>query len=313
MVKDNFESDLLDKAMAAKQNKDNQVAMEYLEKILEKNPKNARALNMAGIIFYERKQLEKARDSFSAAIHSDRLLIDAQHNYGETLIAMKDYENGVKAFAHILENHPEYIPAILRLAHLSAEAGRLDNAESYCKQVLKLDPDNEQAQKLMDLLPKLRARQQYNTRQPGHQDELFEQALTARQKGENDKAFMIINEILASNPNHARAYNLAGNIFMENGKLENAKKSYIAAINCNSDFTGAQHNLANTFKKLKKFDQSRKIYKQIIDQNPEDIKALINLAEVNLNLGYQKQAHKCAETVLEKEPNNARARDFLNQ
>ncbi|MCF7740823.1 MAG: tetratricopeptide repeat protein [Candidatus Marinimicrobia bacterium] len=313
MVKDDFESDLLDKAMAAKQDQDNQAAMEYLEKILEKNPKNSRALNMAGIIFYEREQLEKARDSFSAAIRNDHTLIDAQHNYGETLIAMEDYENGVKAFARILENHTEYIPAILRLAHLSAEAGRLDNAEAYCKQVFKLDPDNEQAQKLMDLLPKLRARQQYNTRQPGHQDELFEKALSAHQKGENDQAFMIINELLASNPNHAKAYNLAGNIFMENDNLENAKKSFIAALNCNSDFTNAHHNLARTYKKLKKFDQSRKIYNQIIDQNPEDIKALINLAEVNLNLGNQKQAHKFAETVLEKEPNNAKARDFLNQ
>jgi len=310
MNKNISEKQLFEQALSAKKEGNNQESMNYVQKILEQNAENADALNLAGIIYYEQEKLEKAKNSFAAAIQNDHTMVDAQHNYAETLIELEDYKNGVKAFVTILENHPENVTALLRLAQLSAEAGRFDDSVEYCEKVLEIEPENEQAREIINLLPKLRTRQDFLDGNKEQEDELYKKAILAHKNKDNNQAFIHINELLANNPNYAAAYNLAGKIFYESGKIENAKKSFIAAVNCAQDFVDAKHNLAITYYEMEEYQNCQEIYEDIIENHPGDKTALIQLAELNSHLGNQDKAHEYAKNILEKEPNNQRAKEI---
>ncbi|MCF7885859.1 MAG: tetratricopeptide repeat protein [Candidatus Marinimicrobia bacterium] len=306
------EQETFEKAIAAKKDQNNKKAMQHLNNILEHNRENAQALNLSGIIYYEEDEFEKARDHFIAAIKNDASLIDAQHNYAETLIKLKDYENGVKAFVKILENHPDNVHAILRLAQLSAEAGHLENAKDFCDHVLELDPENSDAKELIDLLPKLKTARNAELQQnKEEQTELYQKAEHAINEGDHNQAFIHINEILAKDPNNPDAYNLAGQIFLANGKLENAKKSFLAAINCNSKFKEAKLNLAKTYIELEEYSHSKNVYEKIIDNDPKNPRVLEKLAELNSILGNDEDAAEYAEAVLEYAPQNKKAQQIL--
>ena len=305
------EQELFQKAITAKEQENNKEAMEYISEILQENSENAQALNLAGIIYYERNELEKAKNHFVEAIKNDSTLIDAQHNYAEVLIQQKDYDNGVKAFVQILQNHPDNVPAILRLAQLSAEAGHLDNAEEFCDRVLELEPDNDNAQKLRDILPKLREQNQVSEDEQQIQQKLYQKAVRANSAGNTKQAFININEILAKDPNNSRAYNLAGKIFFANGNLENAKKSFVASINCDHDFEEAHLNLAQTYFEMEEYDQSKELYEQLNENNPKNTEVLQKLAEINITMGNQEDALENAETLLKYEPDNSMAQQIV--
>jgi len=291
------EKELFEKAIAAKNEDNNSKAMEHLQAILEEIPENAEALNLAGIILYEQDDIEEARDSFATAIKNDPSLIDAQHNYGEALIKMKDYENGVKAFVRILENHPDNVPALLRLAQLYAEAGQLDNAEKFCQRVIELEADNDQAQRLMEILPKLRAQQNPPEVDQADELDLMQKAQQANQDGDIDQAFININEILALNPNNSEAYNLAGQMFFNNGNLENAKKSFAAAINCNNNFKEAKINLGETYIKMEEYQQSKEIFEEILKEGRDDTEVLHKLVELSETLGEEEDIKKYEQAL----------------
>ena len=87
---------------------------------------------------------------FIAAIEKDPKFIEAQRNYGEVLLALEDYENGVKTFMSILENHPDDVPSLLRMAQLHAEVERNDEAKQYAAKILEYDSENRLAKEILN-------------------------------------------------------------------------------------------------------------------------------------------------------------------
>jgi len=102
-------------ALCARQQQDNESALRHLNRLIKINPNCADAYNQSGLISFETGDFVSAKTMFIAAIEKDPKFIEAQRNYGEVLLALEDYENGVKTFMSILENHPDDVPSLLRM------------------------------------------------------------------------------------------------------------------------------------------------------------------------------------------------------
>lgn len=61
---------------------------------------------------------------------------------------------------------------------------------------------------------------------------------------EYDQSLELINKALARNPKQAQAYQLRAQILVSKGKIHDAKKDYIKAIELKPDYINAQYNLA---------------------------------------------------------------------
>jgi len=76
-------------------------------------------------------------------------LVDAQRNYADVLIELGEYEDGVRALVKILENHPDDVPTLLRMAQLYAEVGRYTDAKKFAERALSVEPENEEIMEIV--------------------------------------------------------------------------------------------------------------------------------------------------------------------
>jgi glycosyltransferase involved in cell wall biosynthesis/Tfp pilus assembly protein PilF/ubiquinone/menaquinone biosynthesis C-methylase UbiE/pyruvate-formate lyase-activating enzyme/dTDP-glucose pyrophosphorylase len=140
-------------ALCARQQQDNESALKYLNRLIKINPNCADAYNLSGMISFEAGDFESSKMLFIAAIEKDHKFTEAQRNYGEVLLALEDYENGIKTFTAILEKHPEDVSSLLRMAQLYAEVGKNSEARQYAAKVLEYDSENSLAKEICNGLP----------------------------------------------------------------------------------------------------------------------------------------------------------------
>jgi len=70
-------------------------AIQYFERIIEKNPENSRALNAKGIALYQQKNLDDAIASFSSAISADSTSYKPFFNRGNAYLEKKEYSKAL--------------------------------------------------------------------------------------------------------------------------------------------------------------------------------------------------------------------------
>ena len=137
-------------AVSARQKGDSVLALRHLKRLLELNPDHASAYNLSGVILFESGDLKSAKKLFATAIEKDPTLIEAQRNYGEVLLALEDYENGVNTFVEILKNHPGDLPTLIRMAQIHAEVGKNNEARNYASKILEYDSENRLAKEILN-------------------------------------------------------------------------------------------------------------------------------------------------------------------
>jgi len=147
-----YEDALAGLAMSARGSQKDAEAKSALSRILKLNPNHAVAYNLSGLIAGESANLEAAKLMFKRAVEIDPNFIDARRNYAETLLLSDAFQEGVQELLDILEQFPDDIPTILRMADLNLEADRVADAITLVKKVLEIDPNHVQANHIMEKL-----------------------------------------------------------------------------------------------------------------------------------------------------------------
>jgi tetratricopeptide (TPR) repeat protein len=129
-----------------------QQAINYLKEAIEAQPDNANfkyklalALNRAGDTPGEREQLEQA-------IKLDPDLAPAQNQMGYLLSRAGESIGAIEHFRQAVHSEPGYVDAWINLAAELAMTGQFPDARDAVAMALRLDPENERAQKLHDRL-----------------------------------------------------------------------------------------------------------------------------------------------------------------
>ncbi len=125
-----------------------------LNKIIERWPEYAAAYNQLGLLSYKNNEFEKARDFFATAIEKDNTMIDAQRNYGLSLIELEDFQNGIAVFNKILENRSDDVETLIILTGFYCEIEKWTEADKLITVALKNEPDNANALELQKIIHK---------------------------------------------------------------------------------------------------------------------------------------------------------------
>jgi tetratricopeptide (TPR) repeat protein len=171
------------------------------------------------------------------------------------------------------------------------QTGNTRQAESLCREVLNIQPQNTGALFLSGLIC-----QESNE---------FEQAITLYQKalqgdpalvsayynlgsifqekGQRDEAVTYYQKALELDPTLADAWNAIGIIFQEKGRLEEAITHYQKAVELNPDLADAYYNLGKVYGEMGQCDGAMTYYRRALQLNPTS-------AEVYNNLGFCLQA-----------------------
>ena len=132
-------------------------------------------------------------------------------------------------------------------------AGRLAEAENVYQQILKGNPNQPVALRLLGTV--------------------------AHQLGNNSLAVDLITKAVAINPSDAEAYNNLGFSLYSLGKLEEAVASYNEALAVEPNLADALNNLGNALMALGRLDEAVTRYRQAVAIDPD-------FAEAHKNLGY---------------------------
>ena len=129
--------------------------------------------------------------------------------------------------------------------------------------------------------------------------------------GENQKAKECFEKAIKINPNHATGYNSLGIILHKFRELQNSITCYEKAIEIDPNYSNAYNNLGAVFKELKEYKKAASCYEKVIEIDPKYIKAHNNLGVVFFELGDNLKAKDCYEKAIEINPNYSNAHNNL--
>ncbi|WP_376959927.1 tetratricopeptide repeat protein [Azospirillum sp. A26] len=283
--------------------------------VLTKDPRNADALHLLGVLALQSGHAEEAVtligkalaqtrgvadywDNLGSALsaagrpgeavqaHRNATLLDPQgaqrrHNLGNALAALGRHDEAQRAFATALALKPDYAKAWYNLGNGHAALHRHGGAVTALDRAVRLAPGMVEAHNnLGDALA-----------MAGRLDEAIAQhRLVTRHRPDDATAF----------------YNL-GAVLQQKGAFESAEIAYRQALKRNPRHSAALNNLGSVLKRLGRPDQAELCHRQALDLHPEFVEARYNLGNALQAQGRYEDAAACFEEALAQQPDLATA------
>jgi tetratricopeptide (TPR) repeat protein len=159
------------------------------------------------------------------------------------------------------------------------QSGRLQQAESLCREVLKA--------------------------QPSHVDALHLLGVLEHQAGRSEAAIALICKAIYLSPNAAAFYSSLGMAFRARGQTTEAMRCYQQALERNPKFAHAHYNMGNLFRDMGQPDDAAACYRQALQLKPEFLDALSNLGLIHKSQGQLAEAIQCLREAVRLDPTGA--------
>jgi predicted O-linked N-acetylglucosamine transferase (SPINDLY family) len=175
--------------------------------------------------------------------------------------------------------------ALLDAALNHHRAGRLTEAETAYRDVLRVNP--------------------------GSIDAMHFLGVVAYQRGRLDEAERLLSEALARSPNNAPALNNLGNVLDRQGRQDEAIASYSRAIALQADYVDAYTNLGAVRARRGELDEAIACYERALSLAPESPALCCALANARLGQGQLDEAAELCSRALGLNPDFALAHLLL--
>ncbi|MCB8818803.1 tetratricopeptide repeat protein [Desulfosporosinus shakirovi] len=124
-------------------------AKTYYEKSLVIDNKQSETHLNLGMCYFRLNDYENALKEFNLAYDYDNNCTDAIKNQGLVFLSMKDYNDALEKFLFMSEVEPDDIENMLDIAFCYYRINNLENAHEWINRIMKIDANNEEANKLL--------------------------------------------------------------------------------------------------------------------------------------------------------------------
>ncbi len=180
---------------------------------------------------------------------------------------------------------PSNISQLIQTGLEHHQSGRLQEAETIYRSILKEQPQHPEALHLLGVL--------------------------ALQVGKSEIAVNLIENAIKINPDEPEFYNICGEAYRALHKYDMAISRYEQALAIKPDFAGAHNNLGNAFKELGRVGEAITHYEQAIAISPDFAMSHNNLGIALKDLGRPEDAITHYKQALVIMPNYAEAHSSL--
>lgn len=109
----------------------------YLD-FLAENPKQPDVSNLLGLIYLQKKELEKAQQLFTDAV-AGFSCAEFYQNLGLVYYNKKDYPNSMECFSKAIDFEKNNVDFIRNFAKMAKQSGQIEYAIDFYKKALKLN------------------------------------------------------------------------------------------------------------------------------------------------------------------------------
>ncbi len=242
---------------------------------------------------------EKALENYDKAIELDQDYEKAWHNKGKSLHDLGDYQGALKCYDTAVRMN-KASDAWLDRGDILYFLGRHSEAQNSYDRCLDYYPD----------LPEV----------------WIHKSIVLYKTEKYEDAIVNLNKAIKLNDTLAVPYNLLGNTYAGQGKLDEAKKYYSIAVEKNPRYSKARFNLARTLDRLGEdaieaydeavkittpqrlnklwFDEAVQYYNRIITEDDKNSRAWKARGDLHLKNGRIRKAISSYNKALEIEPKN---------
>jgi predicted O-linked N-acetylglucosamine transferase (SPINDLY family) len=238
--------------MLAKQAGQFETAIQLLRQAIRLKPSHAAAHNNLGNTLKAFRQYEEAIAEYREAIRLRPDLADAFINLGNALMALEKNDEAIAAYRRSIQLAPGVAEVHSNLGHLLTTMGRLEEAIAACREAVRLRPNLPEAHNNL--------------------------ANALKKSVKTDEAIDSYREAIRLRPDFTEAHYNLGISLQTAGRRDEAIAAYRQAIQLKPDYAEAWSDLGNAIRETEDLDEATWCYRRSINANP-------NYAPAHYNLG----------------------------
>jgi protein O-GlcNAc transferase len=283
--------------------------------ILARQPKQADAIQLLGLIAHRVGKVDVAIELLRRAIAADPRVKDFHNNLGVmlTMIGRLDEARAAYQGALVLDpGNPEFLN---NLAVASLRANRLDEALDAAEQAVKAKPDFAEAHcnraKVLHGLGKLPEARTAFERALVLKADLAEAhagiGAVLNDLGFAEEALAACKRAVEIQPNLGDGHNSLGNALIALDRAEEALAAYLRAVELQPRKALFHYNAGIAYQKLGHAPQSIEAYRRAVALEPEYVRALNNLGVILLSLHRFEEGLEVLKKAVTIKPDYAEA------
>lgn len=230
-------------------------------------------------------------------------------------VVLKWTDDAIEMLTGLLQVYPDDFELLTALGNISNQVGRPDEARTFYRKALQLDPENQAVRSLLAGFDGPVSAAEYRSEPVQQQIRNISVPLAAapvEQQGADSDEATQLQDLIRQNPRNAVAQNNLGLLRYRQGDAVEAAACYEKAVEADPYNALYQKNLADLYySALGKTDEAIEIYTGLLKKSPRDTELLTSLAIISKANQLREQARTFIKRVLELEPWNTDARDFL--
>ena len=262
---------------------------------LKVDPSFAPALKSLSKLFLHKGDLKKANDYSIQAVQADEDFRDWSNQIGQISEQLQNgnrnvqqglYDEAIKSYQLILENHPYFPDPEFYMGLTRFRQKDIENAARHFSNALKIYPDHPKARKGLDNVTKqflnignkaykngdlLKAMKYYKKSlefDPEFYLAYYQLGVLEKKQGNSKLAITNLNKVIEIKPDHDKTWFTLGTAYETDGLIEEAINHYMKAIEINPAYSKAYGNAGKLYTEKNEYDKAEDLLKTIIQIDP---------------------------------------------
>lgn len=257
-------------------------------------------LNKAFILIIMTAVITFYGTNYPACAETYTAQVSKNHTKIENLIERGKYSQAEEYVKKLLDKNPGDIRAKGYLGALYSAQYKLDAAEKKFKKILAEHPENAFAHNGLGMV--------YYRRTTSSDMQIRKNI-----REYYNKAFAEFKLATDNDPNFYKAYDNAGKILMESGRINDAERFFKKALEIRPDYSASVENYGKVLFAKNRIDAAADKYKEAIRLNSKNSSAYYNLGEALIRKGDLSEAIKQLQISLYLFSNSAPVHDLLGR
>lgn len=280
-------------ATVAYHQKNFKVAKDKIQQHLRLLPDSLPGLQLAGAIEFELGSYPLAEANLTRVISKAPGLVVARRLLVATYLKSNQPQKALATIEPLLTQQGELNSEMLSLVgEVFMRNGEVEKASDYFAKALKLDPSNKGKQTSIaitklakgDIASGMHDLETIAATDSGTRADL---ALIAAQIKERlfDAALRSISTLEKKIPNDPIVPSLRGNVYLAQGRVDDAKRAFESALSKNAAYLPAATALARLDLMAGKAEAAKERFESVLKKEPKNLRALLALAELRVQTG----------------------------
>ncbi len=284
-------------------------ARPILEELAGAIPGRAVVHNDLGVVCYNLGDLDAAQTAYENAHGLDPANAVFARNLADLCFThLGRGDDAIRIYLDLHRRNPRDVETLVNLGHICAAVGRPEEARTFYRRVLEIEPWNSEARQALASVQQAASSVQPRRTAEDLHGEASRHAAAARYQ----EASSLLEELIRLYPDYALGYNDLGVVRYQLGNSTGACTAYERAVELQPKNANFRKNLADLYvAEMGRTDDAIRIYLELFREQPRDMEILLALGQICSAVGRPEEAKTFFRRALEIEPWNGEVRQAL--